>query len=269
MNDLLQKMRKINYLLQTKGGVVKSESSPEGVLAFNDMAIVLGDILNANTYLIDDAGTLLGYHEKHEINNERVKQMLIDEKFPMKYTRSMLEIYETRTNIGIESDYTVFPIETRDMFVEGLTTVIPVFVAGERLGTLLLARLNQVFDDNDLILGEHAATVVGIEVLYKKSTQIAESARSMATVQMAIKTLSYSELKAIKAIFEELDGTEGRITASNVADKVGITRSVIVNALRKLESGGIIESRSLGMKGTYIKIQNTKFIEVLEKESIY
>ena len=50
---------------------------------------------------------------------------------------------------------------------------------------------------------------------------------------------------------------------------MGITRSVIVNALRKLESGGIIESRSLGMKGTYIKVQNTKFIDALEKESIY
>ena len=269
MNDLLQKMRKINHLLQTKGGVVKSDALIEGKLPFTDMAIVLGDILNANTYLIDDTGNLLGHYEKHEINNERVKQMLVDGKFPAKYTRSMLEIYETRANIDIESDYTVFPIETRDMFVEGLTTVIPVFVAGERLGTLLLARLQPAFDDPDLILSEHAATVVGIEILYKKSTQIAESARNTATVQMAIKTLSYSELKAIKAIFEELDGTEGRITASNVADKVGITRSVIVNALRKLESGGIIESRSLGMKGTYIKVQNTKFIDALEKESIY
>lgn len=269
MNDLLQKMRRINHLLQTKGGVVKSDALIEGKLPFTDMAIVLGDVLNANTYLIDDTGNLLGHYEKHEINNERVKQMLVDGKFPAKYTRSMLEIYETRANIDIESDYTVFPIETRDMFVEGLTTVIPVFVAGERLGTLLLARLQPAFDDPDLILSEHAATVVGIEILYKKSTQIAESARNTATVQMAIKTLSYSELKAIKAIFEELDGTEGRITASNVADKVGITRSVIVNALRKLESGGIIESRSLGMKGTYIKVQNTKFIDALEKESIY
>lgn len=33
------------------------------------------------------------------------------------------------------------------------------------------------------------------------------------------------------------------------ADRIEITRSVIVNALRKLESAGIIESRSLGRKG--------------------
>ena len=45
----------------------------------------------------------------------------------------------------------------------------------------------------------------------------------------------------------------------------GITRSVIVNALRKLESAGVIESRSLGMKGTRIKIINSKFKEELGK----
>jgi len=39
-------------------------------------------------------------------------------------------------------------------------------------------------------------------------------------------------------------------------DQAGITRSVIVNALRKFESAGIIESRSSGMKGTYIKVCN-------------
>mgnify|MGYP000019751730 CR=1 FL=1 len=56
--------------------------------------------------------------------------------------------------------------------------------------------------------------------------------------------------------FGELDGDEGLLVASKIADKSGITRSVIVNALRKLESAGVIESRSLGMKGTRIKITN-------------
>ena len=41
--------------------------------------------------------------------------------------------------------------------------------------------------------------------------------------------------------------------------------SVIVNALRKFESAGVIESRSLGMKGTHIKILNDKLIPELKK----
>ena len=87
-------------------------------------------------------------------------------------------------------------------------------------------------------------------------------------VRMAIGTLSYSEVEAVQQIFAELDGDEGLLVASKIADRSGITRSVIVNALRKLESAGVIESRSLGMKGTRIKILNDKFKDELERMTI-
>ena len=73
----------------------------------------------------------------------------------------------------------------------------------------------------------------------------------------------------MKHIFQELGSLEGVVIASKVADRVGVTRSVIVNALRKLESAGIIESRSLGMKGTFIKVLSPLFVEelgVLQKD---
>ena len=66
-------------------------------------------------------------------------------------------------------------------------------------------------------------------------------------------------------IFDELDGNEGILVASRIADRVGITRSVIVNALRKFESAGVIESRSSGMKGTYIKVINDVVFDELDK----
>ena len=72
------------------------------------------------------------------------------------------------------------------------------------------------------------------------------------------------ELEAIIHIFEELDGNEGILVASKIADRVGITRSVIVNALRKFESAGVIESRSSGMKGTYIKVLNDVVFDELK-----
>ena len=76
-------------------------------------------------------------------------------------------------------------------------------------------------------------------------------------ITSAINTLSFSEHEAIRYVFEELDGEEeGVIIASRLAEKVNITRSVIVNALRKFESAGVIETRSNGMKGTYIKVIN-------------
>ena len=55
------------------------------------------------------------------------------------------------------------------------------------------------------------------------------------------------------------------LVASKIADKCDITRSVIVNALRKFESAGIIETRSSGMKGTYIKILNDAVYDEIDK----
>ncbi|GAU79883.1 GTP-sensing transcriptionalpleiotropic repressor codY [Fusibacter sp. 3D3] len=62
-----------------------------------------------------------------------------------------------------------------------------------------------------------------------------------------------------------LNSEEGLLVASKIADKAGITRSVIVNALRKFESAGVIETRSLGMKGTYIKVLNDCLLVELQK----
>ena len=93
----------------------------------------------------------------------------------------------------------------------------------------------------------------------------AEEERKVQIVKSAISTLSFSELEAITHIFDELDGSEGILVASRIADRVGITRSVIVNALRKFESAGVIESRSSGMKGTYIKVINDVVFDELDK----
>lgn len=102
-------------------------------------------------------------------------------------------------------------------------------------------------------------------MLRSVNEESAEESRREHVVQSAISTLSFSELEAIVHIFEELDGTEGILVASKIADRVGITRSVIVNALRKFESAGVIESRSSGMKGTYIKVLNDYVFAELDK----
>ena len=74
--------------------------------------------------------------------------------------------------------------------------------------------------------------------------------------------------KLCNLFFDELDGEEGILVASKIADRIGITRSVIVNALRKFESAGVIESRSSGMKGTYIKVLNDVVFDELAKVKV-
>lgn len=142
--------------------------------------------------------------------------------------------------------------------------ITPIDIAGERLGTLFIYKRDQMYEIDDIILSEYGTTVVGLEMLRSVNEESTEETRKEHIVQSAISTLSYSELEAIIHIFEELDGTEGILVASKIADRVGITRSVIVNALRKFESAGVIESRSSGMKGTYIKVVNDYVFTELE-----
>lgn len=252
--NLLEKTRKINSMLQASAGKQVN---------FKEMADTLGDTIDSNVYIVSRKGKLLGISIHQQIENERMKKMFEERQFPEDYTHNLFTITETSSNLDIDNPHTAFPVENKEIFRNAVTTIVPIVGGGERLGTLILARLDAQFKDDDLILAEYGATVVGMEILREKSEEIEEEARSKAVVQMAINSLSYSELEAIEHIFEELDGNEGLLVASKIADRVGITRSVIVNALRKLESAGVIESRSLGMKGTYIKVLNDKFLNAL------
>ncbi|MBB6449305.1 transcriptional pleiotropic repressor [Geomicrobium halophilum] len=254
--ELLAKSRQINDMLQKTTGQH---------VDFKDMAETLSHVITANIFVVSRRGKLLGYSIQQEIEHDKIDRILEERQFPEEYTAGIFNVNETSPNLDIDSEYTAFPVENRDLFRTGLTTIVPIIGGGQRLGTLILARLNESFSDDDLVLAEYGATVVGMEILHEKAQEIEEEARSKAVVQMAISSLSYSELEAVEHIFEELDGKEGLLVASKIADRVGITRSVIVNALRKLESAGVIESRSLGMKGTYIKVLNNKFLIELER----
>ncbi|WAW14048.1 GTP-sensing pleiotropic transcriptional regulator CodY [Peptostreptococcus equinus] len=255
-SELLKNTRRINKTLQSTTGTSVS---------FDQLSSVLGEVLNSNVYVVRVKGKVLGYHlVKPEDSSIEVDEENKSMRFPKEYTENVLMIYETKENLTSDEILKYFPSENER--ADKFTTVVPILGSGERLGTLVLSRYDHAFTDEDLVVAEYSATVIGLEILRAISEEMEEEMRKKAVVQMAIGTLSYSELEAIEHIFNELDGTEGLLVASKIADKVGITRSVIVNALRKFESAGVIESRSLGMKGTHIKILNDKLLEELDKQ---
>ncbi|TCS93165.1 GTP-sensing pleiotropic transcriptional regulator CodY [Hazenella coriacea] len=254
--NLLSKARQINRLLQRTGGQAVS---------FMEMSEVLQNVIGANIYVISRKGKILGFGIAQQfMDDEMIHLAFKDRRVPDEYNQWLKQIQETSANLDKDSEYN-FTNQVGGMVEHRYTTVVPIIGGGERLGTLLLTRYHGQFVDDDLILAEYGATVVGMEILREKAEKAEEEARNRTVVQMAIGSLSYSELEAIDHIFEELDGNEGLLVASRVADRAGITRSVIVNALRKLESAGVIESRSLGMKGTYIKILNDRLLPALYK----
>ncbi|MBD0380364.1 GTP-sensing pleiotropic transcriptional regulator CodY [Paenibacillus sedimenti] len=250
--SLLNKTRRLNRLLQKEAG---------NAVSFMDMAEVLRDIVIANIYVVSRKGKILGYALTNDpISPEMNQTILVDRRFPAESNNLLMKIEETSSNVEPDSPYYYYTDQMKDMFPYTYTTIVPVIGGGDRLGTLVLSRNDAPFVDDDLILAEYGSTVVAMEILRERAEEIEEEARSKAVVQVAIGSLSFSEMEAVEHIFEELDGKEGLLVASKIADRVGITRSVIVNALRKLESAGVIETRSLGMKGTYIRILNEQLI---------
>lgn len=250
--QLLDKTRKINKLLH-------NNSSQKVV--FNDICKVMSDILVSNVFVISRKGKVLGVSIIEEV--EEIKELIQDEVggyVDSMLNERLLNVLSTKENVNLETLG----------FAEGYSNkyqaiIAPIDIAGERLGTLFMYKIENQYDIDDIILCEYGTTVVGLEMMRSVNEETAEEDRKVHIVKSAISTLSYSELEAIIHIFDELGQGEGILVASRIADKVGITRSVIVNALRKFESAGVIESRSSGMKGTYIKVLNDVVFDELAR----
>lgn len=241
--QLLDKTRKIGKLLH---------NNSSSKVIFNDICSIMREILSSNVLVISRKGKVLGVGISEGI--ESIKE-LIDENVgefidPMLNER-LLGVLSTKENVNLET----LGFESPDI-KKFQAIITPIEIAGERLGTLFIYKCDEQYDIDDIILCEYGTTVVGLEMLRAVNEESAEESRKIAVVKSAISTLSFSEMEAITHIFDELNGMEGILVASKIADRVGITRSVIVNALRKFESAGVIESRSSGMKGTYIKVLN-------------
>ena len=250
--QLLDKTRKINKLLHNNNSQK---------VVFNDICDVLSEILEANSLVISKKGKVLGVgthkgtSEITELIADKVGG-LIDEML----NERLLSILSTKENVNLAT------LGFDEEYVNRFQAIIsPIDIAGSRLGTVFIYKEENGFDIDDIILSEYGTTVVGLEMMRSVNEENAEENRKIAIVKSAISTLSFSELEAIIHIFEELKGSEGVLVASKIADRVGITRSVIVNALRKFESAGVIESRSSGMKGTYIKVINDVVFAELEE----
>ena len=245
-NDLLTRVRKLNWVL--------SESTA-GFVSFEELCNIMYELIQGNVYIMNKRGKVLAAKfdegaEEPLVYDEEKKEYVLPKEFYDKY----LELDETRENLTYDA---IKEYNGKDYSMSAkFHTIVPVIFGGKRVATMLFVRADKAFSDEDIAICEYGATVVGIEVARGIALEEEEDNRQRNAVAVALETLSYSEMAAVSKIFAELDGDSGLLVASKIADKSGITRSVIVNALRKLESAGVIESKSLGMKGTRIKITN-------------
>lgn len=256
--SLLEKSRSITKILQKMGG---------NPVDFYEIAVVMAQNLDCSVFIVGRRGQVTSYAFSPETPCSGIKELINHvERFPESFNQEFINLQETKANIRLQPGRKCifnYNSETCDCSSR-IWSITPVFGGADRIGTLILARDNGEFSDEDIVLAEYGAVVVANEIMRMTSERVEAQARKKASVQIAMATLSYSERKAIEHILKELSGIEGLLIASRIADKAGITRSVIVSALRKLESAGLIEARSLGMKGTFIKVLNDYLFEELK-----
>ena len=197
----------------------------------------------------------------HEKSIPRIEELLGEHRgvrIDASLNERLLAVLSTRENVYLQT--LGFSMDTKNY--HGM--IVPIDIAGERLGTLFMYRAEDIYDIEDIILCEYGATVIGMEMMRAENDETAEESRKQHVVQSALNTLSGSELEAMRCVFRELKGTDGILVASKIAEQEGITRSIIVTGLKKLESAGVIESKSAGMKGTKVRICNEMLMEELE-----
>lgn len=249
--ELLDKSRKIGKLLHNNEAVK---------VMFSDICKVMNEVLLSDVYVISKKGKVLGSSIRPDLvfDDKLIsfeKGVFIDKALNDRF----LSVLSTKEN----SNLITLGFEFNNV-AEYRAIITPIYVSGKRLGTLFCYRKNDEYDIDDIILVEYGATVVGLEMLQSVNEEHEEDARRVDAVKAGTGSLTATEKRAVKLMLDALTEGEGIIVTSRIADEVGITRSVLVNALKKLESAGIIESRSAGMKGTFVKVVNHVIYEELD-----
>ena len=135
--------------------------------------------------------------------------------------------------------------------------IIPLNALSRRFGTIFAYSLTAEYGNDITKKLDNAVDAAALILRCVYASRDISEIKSEEAVKAALGSLSFSELNGAVSVFSYLAGkNEGVIIASNISKQSGITRSVIVNALKKLESAAVIEIQSLGMKGTHINVLN-------------
>lgn len=255
MSTVLERMKKINIPF------LKSD-----IMDYNELAKLLAEVVDANIYILKCDGNVLGICTIPSMKCEHMESLISkrEEEKTMEYFR-FSPVREAVINLHYTDEICVVDKTTKCNKGERVRCMWPIYVHGEYRGVFLVTRMgSEDFSEDDIIVCEHAITCVSLVVMHVTEKEEAEAERKRQMVRMGFDTLSYSEMEAIGHVLMSMDRKEGLLVASKIADEAGITRSVIVNALRKLESAGLIATRSLGMKGTFIKVKNEFIFDELK-----
>ena len=142
--EILDKIRRLNWVL--------SENTT-GSLSYQDLSLILSEILSANIYVLDAQGRVLGVAYTDAMDTSTFEDELGFEKVSDEDNAGFLEIHETMANLIGDG---LVPILGEEYSMKDkYHAIIPIICGGERLGTLLMARYKNSYDDEEIALCEY------------------------------------------------------------------------------------------------------------------
>lgn len=275
MATLLERTREINNLLQTFEEI-----------EYDSIARVISNVINANAYIVGLDGTIKGNAFRDDFECDIMLDKVVDRgRFPRSYAEMLLTFSETTPNRRSKTGKCAFADNTPCVYNGKNTTIVPIYGIRRRIGTLVVAKYGEDFTDEDLLLAEYGASVVGMEMMHEEESYRQSQQEEEDAVIRTLKAMSFHEQLAVVAIVKQLEGNDlfrfslvlddDKITMQKLKDDEGvvateiylmwnITRSVIVNSIRMMQVAKIVSSKSMGMKGTRLTIINNKLRSMVD-----
>ncbi|SDL05379.1 hypothetical protein [Natronincola ferrireducens] len=257
MSEVINKLKCLNSVLK---------KSSTNFIPLDELCMQLGDILSSNIYLFNNDGNIFSYYAPLSSQCIHNKDSLVNYTMPDIY----MDIFRNTDNV-IHNSFEnkpkcTCPGVTKCIYKNRYFSLVPIFCNFIKISGILLIRYEKAFDVNEEFLYDYASVIISLELMRQQQKQIEAEAIEKTYTNLALKSLSFSELTAAAAIIENMHEDEATIILNKVSASAYVTRSIISSTIKKLESAGTIETKCLGVKGTYIKILN-KYIRsaIIEK----
>lgn len=250
---LLDKTRKINKLIHNLAAEELNCSAVLGQMA---------GVSLSHCVMVDDKGYVIA-----SVRPEGMDELLdfkglsVGDCVKNEFKDKLSLISSTRENVNPE----IFGLTNNN---SASLLIVPVEISGVRFGTFFMYRYSQMYDLDDIILSEYISNILAFILSNELTVKSKEIKGKKKEVVSAFSSLSHGEIIGVIALFDELNHKNKAVNISQIASRCNITRSVLVNAIKKLTSSGVISSKSCGVRGTFIEINNDivyKEIDTIKK----
>lgn len=252
MDTLLPKIQELNSIFN------------KSLTTFTPLASLcdrMCNIIGCNIYVFDSEGNIFAYSVADRFECPYTEQSLREKQLPSYY----FDIFDSMGSAVIGQHEKIPVCTYADVkiceFDDRYYSLYPIYLNYQKTAGMLLIRYGTNFSQTDNILCEYASAIISLEMFQQRQLEIQQKSLEQAAVKLAVGSLSFSELRSVSAVLEELDGIEGHIFLNEIAEQCYATHSTVSGALKKLEAAGVISTKSQGVKGKLVKITNQKLYE--------